>query len=199
MEVLLCNDSYSCTNFFLVKIRYVIQCFFSLFQVANALGYIHAKNITHGRLCSRNIFLEHKVQLSLLDYTIGQSNLVYSSPQLLQVKYQFIFSFYLYCQKIIIVTELQMAQNCILNRYYIYILKEAIYRYLLHKCKDIMKLFTDQRKLQLLLSTYLHVMNIFFQKLDQNSFWFIGFVRASSRFNELLTTKFKMTSTTISY
>lgn len=53
-------------------------------QVANALGYIHAKNITHGRLCSRNIFLEHKVQLSLLDYTIGQSNLVYSSPQLLQ-------------------------------------------------------------------------------------------------------------------
>ena len=76
---------------FLVKILYVISLIFSfLFQVANALGYIHAKNITHGRLCSRNIFLEHKVQLSLLDYTIGQSNLVYSSPQLLQVTYYLI-------------------------------------------------------------------------------------------------------------
>ena len=37
----------------------------------------------HGRLCSKNIFLEHKIQLSLLDYAVGQSNTVYTSPQLL--------------------------------------------------------------------------------------------------------------------
>lgn len=52
-------------------------------QVANALGYLHAKDITHGRLCSRNVFLEPKVQLSLLDYAIGHQNTAYSSPQVL--------------------------------------------------------------------------------------------------------------------
>ena len=52
-------------------------------QVANALGYLHAKDITHGRVCSRNVFLEPKVQLSLLDYAIGHPNYVYSSPQIL--------------------------------------------------------------------------------------------------------------------
>lgn len=54
-------------------------------QVANALGYLHAKDIVHGRICSRNIFLEHKVQLSLLDYAVCQSNSVYSSPQLISM------------------------------------------------------------------------------------------------------------------
>jgi hypothetical protein len=44
---------------------------------------LHAKGIVHGRLCSRNVFLEPKIQLSLLDYAIGQPNYVYSSPQLL--------------------------------------------------------------------------------------------------------------------
>ena len=53
------------------------------FQIAHALGYLHAKDIVHGRLCSRNVFLESKVQLSVLDYAVGQSNVVYSSPQLL--------------------------------------------------------------------------------------------------------------------
>ena len=53
------------------------------FQIAHALGYLHAKDIVHGRLCSRNVFLESKVQLSVLDYSVGQSNVVYSSPQLL--------------------------------------------------------------------------------------------------------------------
>ena len=53
------------------------------FQVANALGYLHSKDIIHGRICSRNIFLEPKVQLSLLDYAVGQPNIQYSSPQLL--------------------------------------------------------------------------------------------------------------------
>jgi len=52
-------------------------------QIAHALGYLHAKDIVHGRLCSRNVFLESKVQLSVLDYAVGQSNVVYSSPQLL--------------------------------------------------------------------------------------------------------------------
>lgn len=54
-----------------------------VFQIAHALGYLHAKDIVHGRLCSRNVFLESKVQLSVLDYAVGQSNVVYSSPQLL--------------------------------------------------------------------------------------------------------------------
>ena len=54
-----------------------------LFQIAHALGYLHAKDIVHGRLCSRNVFLESKVQLSVLDYSVGHSNVVYSSPQLL--------------------------------------------------------------------------------------------------------------------
>ena len=47
-----------------------------------------------------------------------------------------------------------MAQNCILNRYYILQEKKPIYRYLLQQCKGIMKLFTNQKKLQLLLPTY---------------------------------------------
>ena len=55
-----------------------------LLKVANALGYLHAKNIVHGRLCSRNVFMEHKIQLSLLDYAADVSNVVYSSPVLLQ-------------------------------------------------------------------------------------------------------------------
>ena len=47
------------------------------------MGYLHSKDIIHGRICSRNIFLEPKVQLSLLDYAVGQPNTQYSSPQLL--------------------------------------------------------------------------------------------------------------------
>ena len=52
-------------------------------QIANAIGYLHAKNIIHGRICSRNVFLESKIQLSLLDYAIGSPNIVYSSPELI--------------------------------------------------------------------------------------------------------------------
>ena len=54
------------------------------YQVANALGYLHSKDIVHGRICSRNVFLEPKVQLSLLDYAVGQAHISYSSPQLLE-------------------------------------------------------------------------------------------------------------------
>ncbi len=43
--------------------------------------YLHAKDIVHGRVSSRNVFLEKKVQLSLLDYAVGCANVVYSSPQ----------------------------------------------------------------------------------------------------------------------
>lgn len=52
-------------------------------QLSNAMGYLHAKNIIHGRISSRNVFLETKVQLSLLDYAVGQPNTVYSSPKVL--------------------------------------------------------------------------------------------------------------------
>ena len=57
--------------------------YFFVLQVANALGYLHDRDIIHGRICSRNIFLEPKVQLSLLDYAVGQPNFAYTSPQLL--------------------------------------------------------------------------------------------------------------------
>lgn len=36
-------------------------------QVAQAMGYLHAKGITAQVLNSRNIYLEPKVKLSLLD------------------------------------------------------------------------------------------------------------------------------------
>jgi serine/threonine protein kinase len=52
-------------------------------QLANAMGYLHAKDIVHGRVSSRNVFLERKVQLSLLDYAVGAPNTVYCSPQVL--------------------------------------------------------------------------------------------------------------------
>ena len=32
-----------------------------LMQTANALSYLHAKDIIHGRLSAQNIFLENKV------------------------------------------------------------------------------------------------------------------------------------------
>ena len=51
--------------------------------VAHAIGYLHAKNIVHGRISSKNVFLEPKVQLSLLDYAGDQSNIIYSSPQII--------------------------------------------------------------------------------------------------------------------
>ena len=35
-------------------------------QAANALSYLHAKDIIHGRLSAQNIFLENKVLLSIL-------------------------------------------------------------------------------------------------------------------------------------
>jgi len=54
-------------------------------EIANALGYLHAKNIVHGRLCSKNVFLEHKVQLSLLDYCPDSTNIIYSSPLSIEV------------------------------------------------------------------------------------------------------------------
>ena len=64
-------------------------------QLCNALGYLHAKDIVHGRICSRNVFLESKVQLSLLDYAVGIQNTVYSSPQvtkeMTRVHFQFSF------------------------------------------------------------------------------------------------------------
>ena len=52
-------------------------------QLSNAAGYLHARGIVHGRISSRNVFLERKVQLSLLDYAVGCPNTVYSSPQVL--------------------------------------------------------------------------------------------------------------------
>ena len=50
-------------------------------QLSNALGYLHSRGVAHGRLSAHNVFLESKVQLSLIDYAQGASNAVYSSPQ----------------------------------------------------------------------------------------------------------------------
>ena len=55
-------------------------------QLSNAMGYLHAKDIVHGRISSRNVFLEGKIQLSLLDYAVGIPNTVYSSPMVLSEK-----------------------------------------------------------------------------------------------------------------
>jgi kinase suppressor of Ras 2 len=51
-------------------------------QTADALSYLHAKGITHGRLSAHNIFLEAKVKVSLLDYAPASLNLEYYSPEI---------------------------------------------------------------------------------------------------------------------
>ena len=51
-------------------------------QTVNAFCYLHAKNISHGRLASQNIFLESKVKVSLLDYAANLPNLQYLAPEL---------------------------------------------------------------------------------------------------------------------
>lgn len=45
-------------------------------QVAQAMGYLHAKGITAQVLNSRNIYLEPKVKLSLLDQGMAERNSV---------------------------------------------------------------------------------------------------------------------------
>ena len=55
--------------------------------IAQALGYLHSKGYFHGRLCSRNVFLEPKVQVSMLDYAASRSNVIYSSPELISVRH----------------------------------------------------------------------------------------------------------------
>jgi len=53
-------------------------------QLSNALGYLHARGVVHARVSGKNVFLERKhVQLSLLDYDVDATNVVYSSPQVL--------------------------------------------------------------------------------------------------------------------
>uniref|UniRef100_T1IZJ7 Protein kinase domain-containing protein n=1 Tax=Strigamia maritima TaxID=126957 RepID=T1IZJ7_STRMM len=42
-------------------------------QTAQAMGYIHAKGMVHGCLSSRNVFLEGRVQVSLLDHDLPDS------------------------------------------------------------------------------------------------------------------------------
>ena len=53
-------------------------------QLCNALGYAHSRGVVHGRLSAHNVFLESRVQLSLIDYAAGAANPAYSSPQVLQ-------------------------------------------------------------------------------------------------------------------
>ena len=53
-----------------------------LVQVNNALSYLHEKNITHGRLSSKNIFLLEKVLVSPLDYAPRDHNLHYCAPEI---------------------------------------------------------------------------------------------------------------------
>ncbi|XP_068207353.1 kinase suppressor of Ras 2-like [Palaemon carinicauda] len=42
-------------------------------QVAQAMSYLHSRGIIHGRLNSRNVFLEAKIKLSLLDHSMAES------------------------------------------------------------------------------------------------------------------------------
>ena len=51
-------------------------------QIVNAFSYLHAKNLTHGRLSSHNIFLESKVKVSLLDYAASLPNFHYLAPEI---------------------------------------------------------------------------------------------------------------------
>jgi len=45
-------------------------------QVAQGMGYLQAKGITLGKLCSRNIFLEAKVKIGITEYTTTQQPVV---------------------------------------------------------------------------------------------------------------------------
>ena len=40
------------------------------FQVSQAMSYLHSRGIVHGHLNSRNVFLEAKVKLSILDHSM---------------------------------------------------------------------------------------------------------------------------------
>jgi kinase suppressor of Ras 2 len=42
-------------------------------QIAQALGYLHAKGIVMCTLNSQNIFLESKVKICLMDYGMAES------------------------------------------------------------------------------------------------------------------------------
>ena len=42
-------------------------------QVALGMGYLHARGIVVRKLNSKNIFLEPKVKLSLMDYSMAES------------------------------------------------------------------------------------------------------------------------------
>ncbi|CAL4117386.1 unnamed protein product, partial [Meganyctiphanes norvegica] len=66
-------------------------------QVAQAMSYLHSRNIVHGHLNSRNVFLESKIKLSLLDHSmvesgpqrqdsgcIAQGLLAYLAPEMLR-------------------------------------------------------------------------------------------------------------------
>lgn len=67
-------------------------------QIAHGMGYLHAKGIVHTKLCSRNIFLESKVKISITDYStyngtsyrsenvsiIPHGHLTYISPELMR-------------------------------------------------------------------------------------------------------------------
>ena len=66
-------------------------------QIAQGMGYLHAKGIILGKLCSRSIFLESKVKIGITDYTmvntpvvkndygcIPQGYLTYICPELMR-------------------------------------------------------------------------------------------------------------------
>lgn len=38
------------------------------------MSYLHSRGIIHGRLNSRNVFLEAKIKLSLLDHSMAESS-----------------------------------------------------------------------------------------------------------------------------
>ena len=44
-------------------------------QVAQGMGYLHAKGIVLRKLNSRNVYLDHKVKLCLMDYGMADKRL----------------------------------------------------------------------------------------------------------------------------
>jgi len=77
-------------------------------QIAQGMGYLHAKGIALGKLCSRNIYLESKVKIAITDYAVTtkptikddyacvpKGHLTYLAPELTRSLFK--NSFYLTC------------------------------------------------------------------------------------------------------
>ncbi|CAB4063660.1 KSR2 [Lepeophtheirus salmonis] len=52
-------------------------------KVASAMGYLHAKDIIHGQLTTKNVFISNykMVYLSLLDYSVSETGQILKTPE----------------------------------------------------------------------------------------------------------------------